>query len=130
MENGVIYYEYEKREQFEDYDLKANAELGTFKISRYHFDDESFVHPFHSVIFDPDRPYEIPIEALMADKPLSSSEDGKSSTRRSRSSRRPLPHYSPRRMSSTQRVLSSSSTKGNSSSRSRVASKTLRMPKS
>ncbi|MED6145309.1 hypothetical protein PIB30_023891 [Stylosanthes scabra] len=77
MGSGVIYYEYEKREKFEDYDMKAYAELGTFKIRCYHFDDESFVHPLHSVRFDPDRPYEIPIEALMADKILSISKDEK-----------------------------------------------------
>ncbi|MED6144041.1 hypothetical protein PIB30_011834, partial [Stylosanthes scabra] len=96
-------------------------------IRRCHFDDESFVHHLHSVRFDPDHPYEIPIEALMADQPLSSSENGKSFTRRSRSSRRPVPHYSPKGMSSTQRVPSCSSTKGTSSSRCRVASKTLRI---
>ncbi|MED6177310.1 hypothetical protein PIB30_097069 [Stylosanthes scabra] len=56
MGSGVIYYEHEKRKKFEDYDLKADAELGTFKIRRYHFDDESFVHPLHSVRFDPDSP--------------------------------------------------------------------------
>ncbi|MED6134834.1 hypothetical protein PIB30_040615 [Stylosanthes scabra] len=70
MRSGIIYYEYEKREKFEDYDLKADAELGTFKIRCYHFDNESFVHPFHSVRFDPDRPYEVPIEVLMAGRPL------------------------------------------------------------
>ncbi|MED6210420.1 hypothetical protein PIB30_063964 [Stylosanthes scabra] len=85
MGSGVIYYEYEKREKFEDYDMKADAELGTFKIRRYHFDDESFVHPLHSVRFDPDRPYEIPIEALMADKILSTSKSDKSSAKRQRS---------------------------------------------
>ncbi|MED6160136.1 hypothetical protein PIB30_048563 [Stylosanthes scabra] len=121
MGSDVIYYEYEKREKFKDYDLKVDAELGTFKIRRYHFDGESFVHPFHSVRFHPDRPYEVPVEALMADQPLSSSRDVKSSTRKSRSSRYPTPHYSPRGMLSTQRVLSSSSTKGTSSSRRRVA---------
>ncbi|MED6116053.1 hypothetical protein PIB30_096501 [Stylosanthes scabra] len=98
MGNGVIYYEYEKCEKFEDYDMVADAELGTFKIRRYHLDDESFVHPLHSIRFDPDRPYEIPIEALMADKILSASKDEKSSTERPRSSRRPTPHYSPRTM--------------------------------
>ncbi|MED6145316.1 hypothetical protein PIB30_023898 [Stylosanthes scabra] len=82
MGSGVIYYEYEKHEKFEDYDMKADAKLGTFKIRRYHFDDESFVHPIHSVRFDPDRPYEIPIEALMGDKILSTSKDEKSSTER------------------------------------------------
>ncbi|MED6131084.1 hypothetical protein PIB30_006704 [Stylosanthes scabra] len=69
MGSGVIYYEYKKREKFEDY---ADAELGTFKIRRYHFDDESFIHPLHSVRFDLDRPYEILIETLMADKILTS----------------------------------------------------------
>ncbi|MED6187155.1 hypothetical protein PIB30_073778 [Stylosanthes scabra] len=98
MGSGVIYYEYEKREKFEDYDMKADAELGTFRIRRYHFDDESFVHPLHSVRFDPDRLYEIPIEALMADKILSASKDEKSSTEKPCSSRCPSPHYSPRAM--------------------------------
>ncbi|MED6140553.1 hypothetical protein PIB30_094274, partial [Stylosanthes scabra] len=68
------------REKFEDYNLKADAELGTFKIRRYHFDGESFVHPLHGVRFDPDRPYEISTEALMANQPLSSSKDRGSST--------------------------------------------------
>ncbi|MED6137464.1 hypothetical protein PIB30_065260 [Stylosanthes scabra] len=98
MGSGVIYYEYEKHEKFEDHDMRADAELGTFKIRRYHFDDESFIHPFHSVRFDPDRPYEIPIEALMADKILSASESEESSAERQRSSRRLSPHYSPRTM--------------------------------
>ncbi|MED6183321.1 hypothetical protein PIB30_036870 [Stylosanthes scabra] len=98
MGSGVIYYEYDKREKFEDYDMKADAELGIFKIRRYHFDNESFVHPLHSVRFDPNRPYEIPIEALMADKILGSSKDEKSSTERSRSTRRPKLHHSPRTM--------------------------------
>ncbi|MED6152901.1 hypothetical protein PIB30_096386 [Stylosanthes scabra] len=73
MGSGVIFYEYEKCEKFEDYDEKADAELGTIKIRRYHFDDESFVHPLHSVRFDLDRPYEIPIEPLLADHLHSSS---------------------------------------------------------
>ncbi|MED6222254.1 hypothetical protein PIB30_062522 [Stylosanthes scabra] len=81
MGSGVIYYQYERREKFEDYDTKANAELGTFKIS---------------VRFDPDRPYEI----------LSSTKDKKSSTRRSSSSRRPTPHYSPRSIPVAQRYPS------------------------
>ncbi|MED6169081.1 hypothetical protein PIB30_018003 [Stylosanthes scabra] len=106
MVSGVIYYEYEKREKFEDYDMKANAELGTFKIRRYHFDDESFIHPLYSVRFDPDRSYEIPIEALMVDK------------------------YSPRGMPSTQRERLTSSVKGTSSFRHRMASRSLRKPRS
>ncbi|MED6196761.1 hypothetical protein PIB30_050417 [Stylosanthes scabra] len=80
MGSGVIYYEYEKRENFEEYDMRADVELGTFKIRRYHFDNESFVHPLHSVWFDPDRPYETSIEALMVDMIVSSSKDEKSST--------------------------------------------------
>ncbi|MED6120403.1 hypothetical protein PIB30_020595 [Stylosanthes scabra] len=117
MGSGVIYYEYEKREKFEDYDMKADAELRTFKIRHYHFDDESFVHPLHSVRFDPDRPYEIPIEALMADKILSSSKDEKSSTERPCPSRRPTSHYSPRTMPVAQRERSRSSVKGTRSFR-------------
>ncbi|MED6199715.1 hypothetical protein PIB30_078528 [Stylosanthes scabra] len=130
MRSGVIYYEYEKCEKFEDYDLKANAELGTFKIRRYHFGDGSFVHPLHSIRFDPNRPYEIPIEALMADQPLSSSRDEKCPNRRFLSSSRPTPYYSPKGMLASQQLPSSSSTKGTRSSHRRVASKTLWMPKS
>ncbi|MED6201734.1 hypothetical protein PIB30_098039 [Stylosanthes scabra] len=117
MGSGVIYYKYEKREKFEDYDMKADADLGTFKIRRYYFDNESFVHPLHSVRFDPDRPYEIPIEALMADKILSASKDKNSSAERPHSSRRPSPHYSPRTMPVTQRERSTSSVKGTRSFR-------------
>ncbi|MED6147178.1 hypothetical protein PIB30_041680 [Stylosanthes scabra] len=98
MGSGVIYYEYEKREKFEDHDMTADAELGTFKIRCYHFDDESFVHPLHSVRFDPDRPYEIPIEALVANKSFSASKSEESSAERQRSPRRPSPLYSPRTM--------------------------------
>ncbi|MED6200828.1 hypothetical protein PIB30_089061 [Stylosanthes scabra] len=94
MGSGVIYYEYEKREKFEDYDMKADAELGTFKIRRYHFDDESFVHPLHSV-----------------------SKGEKSSTERQRSSRRPSPRYSPRTMPVAQRERSTSSINGTRSFR-------------
>ncbi|MED6161996.1 hypothetical protein PIB30_066198 [Stylosanthes scabra] len=96
MGSGVIFYEYEKREKFEDHDMRSDAELGTLKIRRYHFDSESFVHPFHSVRFDPDRPYEIPIEALMADKIASASKSEESSSERRRSSSCPSPRYSPR----------------------------------
>ncbi|MED6175860.1 hypothetical protein PIB30_082270 [Stylosanthes scabra] len=134
MESGVIYYEYEKREKFEDYDMKADAELGTFKIRRYHFDNESFVHPLHSVQFDPDRPYEIPIEALMADKILSASKDEKSLMRapaeRSGSSRRPSPHYSPRTMPVAQRERSTSSVRGTRSFRRSTTSSSVRKPRS
>ncbi|MED6178178.1 hypothetical protein PIB30_105138 [Stylosanthes scabra] len=84
MGSGVIFYEYEKREKFEDHDTRADAELGTFKVRRYHFDNESFVHSLHSVRFDPDRPYEIPIEALLADKIASASRSEESSAERRR----------------------------------------------
>ncbi|MED6133101.1 hypothetical protein PIB30_025253 [Stylosanthes scabra] len=130
MGSGVIYYEYEKHEKFEDYDMKADAELGTFKIRRYHFDDESFVHLLHSVRFDPDRPYEIPIEALMADKILSSSKDEKSSTERPHSSRRLSLHYSPRTMPVAQRERSTSSIKGTRSFRRGTTSSLVRKPRS
>ncbi|MED6162689.1 hypothetical protein PIB30_072945 [Stylosanthes scabra] len=129
MGSGVIYYEYEKREKFEDYNTEADAVLGTFKIRRYHFDDESFVHPLQNVRFDSDRPYEIPIEALMADKTLSSSKDEKSSTRRSSSSRRPTPHYSLRRMPVALRERSTSSVKGTRSFRYGTTSSSLRKPR-
>ncbi|MED6145476.1 hypothetical protein PIB30_025620 [Stylosanthes scabra] len=130
MGSGVIYYEYEKREKFEDYDMKADAELRTFKIRCYHFDDESFVHPLHSVRFDPDLPYEISIEALMADKICSASKNEKSSTRRPRSSRRPASHYSPRTMPVAQRERSTSSVKGTRSFRRGTASSSVRKPRS
>ncbi|MED6181773.1 hypothetical protein PIB30_022528 [Stylosanthes scabra] len=130
MGSGVISYEYEKREKFKDYDMKADAELGTFKIKRYHFDDESFVHPLHSVRFDPDRPYEIPIEALMANKILISSKDEKSSTRRSSSSRRPTLHYSSRRMLVAQQGRSTSSVKGTRSFHYGTTNSSLRKPRS
>ncbi|MED6190206.1 hypothetical protein PIB30_103610 [Stylosanthes scabra] len=126
MRSGIIYYEYEKCEN-----LKANAELGTFKIRRCHFDDESFVHPLHSIRFDLNRPYELPIKALMADQPLSSSCKGKSSVRGSHHSRQssPMQHYSPKRSSSTRQVVSPSLTIHSSSLHRRVAGKTLKSPK-
>ncbi|MED6182291.1 hypothetical protein PIB30_027261 [Stylosanthes scabra] len=130
MGSGVIYYEYEKREKFEDYDMKADAEMGIFKIRHYHFDDESFVHPLYSVRFDPDRPYEIPIEALMADKILSCSKNEKSSTEGPRSSRRPSSHYSPRTMPVAQRERSTSSVKGTHSFRRCTTSSSVRKQRS
>ncbi|MED6218198.1 hypothetical protein PIB30_024683 [Stylosanthes scabra] len=110
--------------------MKVDAELGTFKIRRYHFDNESFVHPLHCVRFDPNHPYEIPIEALMADKILSASKDEKSSTERPRSSRRPSPQYSPRTMPVAQRERSASSVNGTRSFRCGTASSSIRKPRS
>ncbi|MED6108557.1 hypothetical protein PIB30_025206 [Stylosanthes scabra] len=130
MGSGVIYYEYEKREKFEDYDMKADAELGTFKIRHYHFDNESFVHPLHSVRFDPERPYEILIEALIVNKIDSASKDEKSSTGRPRSSRCPSPYYSPRTMPVPQRERSTSSVKVTRSFRCGTTSSSVRKPRS
>ncbi|MED6126839.1 hypothetical protein PIB30_082379 [Stylosanthes scabra] len=130
MGSGVIFYEYEKCEKFEDHDMRADAELGTFKIRRYHFDNESFVHPLHSVRFDPDRPYEIPIEALTAEKIASASKSEESSAERRRSSRGPLPRYSPRTMPVAQRESSKSSVKGIRSFRRGTASGSVRKPRS
>ncbi|MED6120110.1 hypothetical protein PIB30_017931 [Stylosanthes scabra] len=110
--------------------MKADSELGTFKIRRYHFDNESFVHPLHSVRFDPNRPYKIPIEALMANKILSASKDEKSSTERPRSSRRPSPHYSPRTMLVAQQERSTSSVNGTRSFRRGTTSSSVRKPRS
>ncbi|MED6205877.1 hypothetical protein PIB30_021835 [Stylosanthes scabra] len=110
--------------------MKVDAELGTFKIRRYHFDDESFVHPLHSVQFDPDHSYEIPIEALMADKILSASKDEKSSAERPRSSRRPSPHYSRRTMPVAQRERSTSSVKETRSFPRGTTSSSVRKPRS
>ncbi|MED6121604.1 hypothetical protein PIB30_031821 [Stylosanthes scabra] len=110
--------------------MKADAELGTFKIRRYHFYYESFVLPLHSVRFDPDRPYEIPIEALMADKILSASKDEKSSTERSRSTRPPTLHYSPRTMPIAQHERSTSSVKGTRSFCRGTTSSLARKPRS
>ncbi|MED6180665.1 hypothetical protein PIB30_012263 [Stylosanthes scabra] len=130
MGSGVIFYEYEKREKFEDHDMRADVELGTFKIRRYHFDNESFVHPLHSVRFNPDRPYEILIEALMADKITSASQSEESSAERRRSFRHPSPHYSPRTMPVAQRESSTSSVKGTRSFRCGTASSSVRKPRS
>ncbi|MED6190880.1 hypothetical protein PIB30_110325 [Stylosanthes scabra] len=65
MGSGVIYYEIKKREKYEDFDERANADLAIVRMCRYHFDDEPFIHPLHSVRFDPDRPYKLLIELLL-----------------------------------------------------------------
>ncbi|MED6173296.1 hypothetical protein PIB30_058036 [Stylosanthes scabra] len=130
MGSGVIYYEYEKREKFKDHDMDADTELETFRTRHYDFADESFVHPLYSVRFDPDHLYEILIEALMADKILSSSKDDKSSTKRPRSSRRPMPHYAPRTMPVAKRKCSASSVKGTHSFRRGTTCSLLKKPRS
>ncbi|MED6187537.1 hypothetical protein PIB30_077389 [Stylosanthes scabra] len=82
------------------------------------------------VRFDPDRPYEIPIEALMADKIASASKSEESSAERRRSSRRPSPRYSPSTMPVAQRERSTSSVKGTRSFRRGTASGSVRKPRS
>ncbi|MED6185005.1 hypothetical protein PIB30_052872 [Stylosanthes scabra] len=81
--------------------------------------------------FDPDRPYELPIKSLLANQPLNSLENGKSSTRGSHPSGRssPTPHYSPKR-SSSQCAPSSSPTKDDSSLLRQMAGNMVRRPKS
>ncbi|MED6109579.1 hypothetical protein PIB30_034986 [Stylosanthes scabra] len=64
MGSGVVYYEYEAHEEYNDIDVKATAELGTIKIRGYHFKDEKFTRSVHSGRFVPDRPYEFPIAML------------------------------------------------------------------
>ncbi|MED6184699.1 hypothetical protein PIB30_050026 [Stylosanthes scabra] len=110
--------------------MRADVELGTFKIRRYHFDNESFVHPLHSVRFDPDRSYKIPIEALMVDKIASASKSEESSAERRHSSRRISPRYSPRAMPVAQRECSTSSVNGTRSFRRGTASGSVRKPRS
>ncbi|MED6136998.1 hypothetical protein PIB30_060927 [Stylosanthes scabra] len=66
MGSEVIYFEIEKREKYEDSDVKVDADLAIMKTCRYHFDDEPFIHPLHNVRFDPNRPYELLIELLLA----------------------------------------------------------------
>ncbi|MED6138021.1 hypothetical protein PIB30_070434 [Stylosanthes scabra] len=66
MASRVIYYEIEKHEKYEDSDERADSDLAVVKTQRYHFDDEPFIHPLHNIRFDPDRPYELPVESLLA----------------------------------------------------------------
>ncbi|MED6175652.1 hypothetical protein PIB30_080415 [Stylosanthes scabra] len=59
MGSGIIYYEIEKREKYEDSDESTDLELAVVRTRRYHSDDEPFIHPPHIIQFDPDRPYEL-----------------------------------------------------------------------
>ncbi|MED6159464.1 hypothetical protein PIB30_042592 [Stylosanthes scabra] len=97
MGSGIIYYEIEKREKYEDSDEEEDLDLAIVKTRRYHFDDEPFIHPLHSVWFDPDRPYELPIESLLALRRRDPSKGKYPSLQRSGPSRRasPTPQYSP-----------------------------------
>ncbi|MED6113874.1 hypothetical protein PIB30_074896 [Stylosanthes scabra] len=46
MGSGIIYYEIEKREKYEDSDERADSDLAIVKTWRYHFNDESFTTHF------------------------------------------------------------------------------------
>ncbi|MED6187776.1 hypothetical protein PIB30_079732, partial [Stylosanthes scabra] len=62
----IIYYEIEKREKYEDSNERADSDLAIVKTRRHHFDDEPFVHLLHSIRFDLDHPYDLPVESLLA----------------------------------------------------------------
>ncbi|MED6189082.1 hypothetical protein PIB30_092223 [Stylosanthes scabra] len=66
MGSRIIYYEIKRRERLEDSDERADSDLAIVKTRRYHFDDEPFIHSLHSVRFDPDLSYELPVESLLA----------------------------------------------------------------
>ncbi|MED6224450.1 hypothetical protein PIB30_084153 [Stylosanthes scabra] len=97
MGNRIIYYEIEKCERYEDSDESENPDLAVVKTRRYHFDDEPFIHPLHSIRFDPDRPYELPVESLLALRCRDPSKKKDSAPQESDPSRRasPTPQYSP-----------------------------------
>ncbi|MED6131765.1 hypothetical protein PIB30_012773 [Stylosanthes scabra] len=97
MESGIIYYENERRDKYEDSDEKANLDLAVVKTRRYHFDEEPFVHPLYNVRFEPDRPYELPVESLLTIKRREPSARKEPTPRVSGSSRRasPTPQYFP-----------------------------------
>ncbi|MED6150020.1 hypothetical protein PIB30_068120 [Stylosanthes scabra] len=67
------------------------------KTRRYHFDGEPFIHPLYSVRFYPDRPYELPIQFLLALRRRDAPKEGDPSPQGSGPSRRasPTPQYSP-----------------------------------
>ncbi|MED6139718.1 hypothetical protein PIB30_086423 [Stylosanthes scabra] len=97
MGSGVIYYEIEKQEKCEDSDERADEDLAIVETRRYYFDDEPFIHPLHSVRSDPDCPYELPIESLLALRRRDPSRGRDPSPQRSGPSRRVslTPQYSP-----------------------------------
>ncbi|MED6150151.1 hypothetical protein PIB30_069614 [Stylosanthes scabra] len=91
------YYEIKKCEKYEDSDKRADSDLAVMKTRRYHFDDEIFIHPLHRVQFDPDRPYELPVESILALKRRNPSKKKDSTPQGSGLSRsaRLTPQYSP-----------------------------------
>ncbi|MED6141920.1 hypothetical protein PIB30_108233 [Stylosanthes scabra] len=82
---------------YEDSGERADSDLAIVKTRRYHFDDEPFIHLLHSVPFDTDCPYELPIESLLALRHRNLSRGRDPSLQRSSPSRRasPTPPYSP-----------------------------------
>ncbi|MED6140846.1 hypothetical protein PIB30_097390 [Stylosanthes scabra] len=78
----------EKREKYEDSDEREDSDLAIVKTRRYHFDDEPFIHPLHSVRFDSDHPYELSIESLLALRRRDPSKGKDPSLQRSGPSRR------------------------------------------
>ncbi|MED6127622.1 hypothetical protein PIB30_089802 [Stylosanthes scabra] len=97
MGSGVIYYEIERHDKYGDSDERANSDFAVVKTRRYHCDDEPFVHPLHSIRFDPNRSYELPIESLLALKRKEPSTKRESTSRDSGSLRKAslMPQYSP-----------------------------------
>ncbi|MED6219191.1 hypothetical protein PIB30_033606 [Stylosanthes scabra] len=82
---------------YEDSDERVNSDLVVVKTRRYHFDDEPFTHPLHSVRFDPNHPYELPVKSLLGLRLREPSKKKDSTSPGSGSSRRtsPTPQYSP-----------------------------------
>ncbi|MED6136468.1 hypothetical protein PIB30_056370 [Stylosanthes scabra] len=97
MGRMIIYYEIEKHEMYEDSDERADSDLVGVKTWWYYFDDEPFIHPLHSIQFDPDRPYELLVESLLALRRQDPSKKKVISPQESGPSRRssPTPQYSP-----------------------------------
>ncbi|MED6108103.1 hypothetical protein PIB30_020373 [Stylosanthes scabra] len=92
MGSGIIYYEIERCEKYNNFDKRADSDLAVVKTRRYHFDDEAFIHPLHSALFDPDHPYELLVESLLVLKRREPSAKKDSTPRGSGSSRREVRH--------------------------------------
>ncbi|MED6190851.1 hypothetical protein PIB30_110024, partial [Stylosanthes scabra] len=91
MGSGIIYYEIERHEKYEDSDERADSDLAIVKTQRYHFDDEPFIRLLHSIRFDPNRPYELSVESLLALRCGDPSKKKDFSPQESGPSRRPSP---------------------------------------
>ncbi|MED6218294.1 hypothetical protein PIB30_025385 [Stylosanthes scabra] len=131
MGSRIIYYEIQMREKYEDSDEKVDSELAIVKTSRYHSDDENFVHPLHSIQFDLDRLCELPVESLLACQRRGPSERKEHSPQKSGPSRRSssTPCYSPLRPI-TWLGTPSSYHKVGSSPRGQLEQGVVRLPKS